>query len=70
MADLSNLGNPRYLAGAITAAYFLKHFVNDIPWVHLDIAGTAFNVPDLPYYRTGATGAGVRLLIDIAMYWK
>lgn len=70
VADLSNLGNPRYLAGAITAAYFLKHFVNDIPWVHLDIAGTAFNVPDLPYYRTGATGAGVRLLIDVAMHWK
>ncbi len=70
VADLSNLGSPRYMAGAVTAAYFLKQFVNDTPWVHLDIAGTAFNVPDLPYYRTGATGAGVRLLVDLAMNWK
>ena len=70
VADLCNIGSPKYMAGAITAAHFLKNFVGDIPWVHLDIAGTAFNVPDRAYFRTGATGAGVRLLIDLAMHWR
>ena len=60
----------KYRAGAITAAHFLKHFVDDVPWVHLDIAGTAFDVPDISYYRPGATGFGVRLLVDLAMNWK
>ena len=69
-ADLCNIGSPKYRAGAITAAHFLKNFVEDVPWVHLDIAGTAFDVPDVPYYRTGATGASIRLLIDLAMNWK
>ena len=40
------------------------------PWAHVDIAGTAFNVPGINYYREGATGAGVRLLIDLAMNWR
>ena len=70
VSDICNIGNSKYNAGAITAAHFLKHFVEDYPWAHLDIAGTAFNVPDLPYYRPGATGVGVRLLIDLAMNWK
>lgn len=69
-ADLCNIGAQKYRAGAITAAHFLKHFVGDVPWAHLDIAGTAFDVPDIPYYRTGATGAAIRLLIDLAMHWK
>lgn len=69
-ADLCNIGSPKYRAGAITAAHFLKNFVDDVPWAHLDIAGTAFDVPDIPYYRTGSTGAAIRLLIDLAMHWK
>ena len=69
VADICNIGSGKYMAGAITAACFLQHFVDDVPWVHLDIAGTAYNVPDLPYYRPGATGAGVRLLVDLAMNW-
>ena len=69
-ADLCNIGSPKYRAGAITAAHFLKNFVDDVPWVHLDIAGTAFDVPDIPYYRTGSTGASIRLLVDLAMHWK
>lgn len=69
VADLCNIGNPKYMAGAITAGHFLKAFVGDTPWAHLDIAGTAFDVPDMPYFRTGATGVGVRLLIDLAMNW-
>lgn len=70
VADLCNIGANKYMAGATTAGFFLKPFVGDTPWVHLDIAGTAFNVPDRPYYKTGATGVGVRLLIDVAMHWK
>jgi leucyl aminopeptidase len=71
VADISNIGSPTYMAGAITAALFLQNFVDDVPWVHLDIAGTAFDVPDLPYYRPhSATGFGVRLLVDVAMNWE
>ncbi len=71
VADLCNIGAKQYQAGATTAACFLQHFVGDVPWVHLDIAGTAFGVPDLPYYRSeSATGVGVRLLIELAMNWQ
>jgi leucyl aminopeptidase len=70
VADISNIGSQKYRAGAITAAFFLQHFVNNVPWAHLDIAGTAFDVPDISYYRSGATGAGVRLLIALAMAWN
>ncbi|HEV2916393.1 MAG TPA: leucyl aminopeptidase [Candidatus Babeliales bacterium] len=70
LADICNIGNEKIMAGAITAAHFLQHFVDDIPWVHLDIAGTAFDVPDISYLRSGATGFGVRLLIDLAMNWQ
>lgn len=69
VADICNIGKSAYKAGAITAAHFLQHFVGDVPWVHLDIAGTAFDVPDIPYYRPGATGVGVRLLTDLIMNW-
>ncbi len=70
VADICNIGNPKYKAGAITAGFFLQQFVGDKPWVHLDIAGIAFDVPDISYYSTGATGVGVRLLVDLAMQWK
>ena len=70
VADICNIGNSKIQAGATTAAHFLQNFVGDTPWVHLDIAGTAFDVPDISYYRTGATGVGVRLLVDLAMNWK
>lgn len=70
VADLCNIANPKFMAGGTTAAVFLKNFVDDIPWAHLDIAGTAFNVPDIPYQRSEmATGVGVRLLIELAMQW-
>lgn len=67
VADISNLGDKKYGAGSISAAFFLKNFIGDTPWVHLDIAGTAFDVPDISYFREGATGFGVRLLVDLAM---
>lgn len=69
-ADIKNIGSKKYSAGTITAAFFLQNFVGDVPWAHLDIAGTAFDVPDISYYRSGATGVGVRLLVELAMNWK
>jgi leucyl aminopeptidase len=71
VADIANLGHGSYYAGAITAACFLQHFVGKVPWVHLDIAGTAWDVP-MSYYRKtgGATGFGVRLLIDYVMNYS
>ena len=73
MADVRNTGGRR--AGAITAGLFLKEFVGDIPWVHLDIAGTAYADGDQTYVapynpRPGATGVGVRLLWHFCQAWK
>lgn len=69
VADICNIGSDKYRAGAITAGFFLQNFSGETPWVHLDIAGTAFNVPDRSYYRPGATGFGVRLFIELLMNW-
>ena len=57
-------------AGSITAGAFLSHFVEDLPWVHLDIAGTAWTNKDEPYCVRGATGFGVRLLVELLQTWK
>jgi leucyl aminopeptidase len=59
IADLQNLGGSE--AGAITAGMFLKHFTN-YPWIHLDIAGTAFLKKKDNYRGSNGTGVGVRLL--------
>jgi leucyl aminopeptidase len=62
-SDMKNSG-PR-LAHATIGGIFLKQFVaSDLPWAHLDIAGTADTDKDLPYSPKGATGFGVRMLID------
>jgi leucyl aminopeptidase len=61
VADVKNIGN-RY-GGAITAALFLKEFVGDIPWAHMDIAGVAFSDKPGDYWPKGATGNPVRTLI-------
>ena len=64
IADLKNTGG-RY-GGAITAAGFLAAFSGDYPWCHLDIAGTAWvERPTKPYQTRGATGVGVRLLVEL-----
>ena len=61
IADIKNIGK-RY-GGAITAAMFLREFVGDTPWVHLDIAGPAFSDRVGDYYPKGATGSPVRTLV-------
>jgi leucyl aminopeptidase len=70
VADICNIGSKQIPAGATTAAHFLQNFVDDIPWAHIDIAGTAFDVPNISYYRSGGTGVGVGLLVALAMNWK
>ena len=59
-ADMKNVGNRH--GGSITAAQFLKRFVKDTPWAHLDIAGMAWSEKDAPTVPKGATAYGVRLL--------
>ncbi|HKO38459.1 MAG TPA: leucyl aminopeptidase [Solirubrobacterales bacterium] len=64
VADLSNLASKRK-AGTITAGSFLEEFVGETPWAHVDIAGTAWDV-GRPYVGSGASGFGVRLLVELA----
>ena len=63
-ADMRNTGGSRF-AGSITAAQFLKRFVGDTPWAHLDIAGTAMGAPKSEINRSWASGFGVRLLDEL-----
>src|SRR5215475_11728486 len=67
-ADLANVGG-RY-GGAVTAAMFLKEFAEDTPWVHLDIAGTAWLDDGKPFLAKGPSGMPVRTLARIATDWK
>ncbi|WP_321329755.1 leucyl aminopeptidase [uncultured Ilyobacter sp.] len=60
VADLKNTGGK--LASAATAAKFLEEFVENIPWMHLDIAGTSFIFSEKGYSKMGATGETVRTL--------
>lgn len=62
IADIKNVGGKK--AGTITAAAFLKEFVDDTPWAHLDIAGTAWGEDAKPYRSKGPTGIAVRTLIE------
>jgi leucyl aminopeptidase len=64
ITDLVNASEKRK-ASTIYAASFLEEFVDDVPWVHLDIAGTAWDV-GREYVGNGATGYGVRLLVELA----
>jgi len=60
IADMKNVGGRP--GGSITAAHFIKRFVNDKPWAHLDIAGVAWSGKDAPTTPKGATAYGVRML--------
>ncbi len=64
-AQLSNVTERRE-ASSITAAEFLHHFAGDVPWAHLDIAGTGWDMRR-PYLERGASGFGVRLVVDLAL---
>ena len=65
VADVANIG-PRW-GGAITAAAFLERFAGDTPWVHLDIAGTAWFESKRPHAPVGASGAAVPTLVELAL---
>ncbi|MEK6559938.1 MAG: leucyl aminopeptidase [Planctomycetota bacterium] len=67
IADIKNIGGP--YAGAITAACFLSKFTEKYPWVHLDIAGTSWCDKNSAYTQKGATGVGVRLLVQLIQHW-
>ncbi|HYL77471.1 MAG TPA: leucyl aminopeptidase [Bryobacteraceae bacterium] len=66
-ADLHNIGGRP--GGAITAASFLRDFVGETPWVHLDIAGTGWLDDAKPYMAKGATGICVRTFVQLAQSW-
>ena len=63
VADLKNVGGP--MAGTITAALFIQEFVDEKPWIHIDIAGTALRDSEAGMYSVGATGVGVRLITQL-----
>ncbi|MEC8929264.1 MAG: leucyl aminopeptidase [Verrucomicrobiota bacterium] len=68
LSDLRNAGANRQ-AGTITAAKFLEQFVNDTPWAHLDIAGTANLDKVVPHAPKGASGIAVRTLVRAVEAW-
>jgi leucyl aminopeptidase len=65
IADFTNTGGRA--GGAISAALFIKEFAGNLPWVHMDIAGTAWAEETKPYQPKGATGVGVRTLAELAL---
>ncbi|MBL8752000.1 MAG: leucyl aminopeptidase [Planctomycetes bacterium] len=62
-ADLANINGAQYGNGSIAGGAFLAFFAGDTPWVHLDIAGTAYGGLAKDYYRSGAAGTAVRTLL-------
>ncbi|MBU1194800.1 MAG: leucyl aminopeptidase [Proteobacteria bacterium] len=68
VADVKNIGGKP--GGSITAAAYLSNFVGQTPWVHLDIAGTAWDFTEKSYIPKGPSGIGVRTFIDLIRNWK
>ncbi len=66
-ADINNTGGRP--AGTISGGMFLKHFAGDVPWCHLDIAGTAWDVTEKSHIGPGGTGVGVRLITRLLREW-
>ena len=62
-ADLQNINSPSDGNGTIAGAAFLSYFVEGTPWAHIDIAGTAWGGRSRDYFRSGATGSAVRMLV-------
>lgn len=67
VADVQNIGDGT--AGTIAGGAFLKKFAEGYPWVHLDIAGTAWGMKGSTYIPEGASGYGVRLLVQLVEDW-
>ncbi len=63
IGDITNTGNSRW-GGAITAAMFLKEFVDETPWIHLDIAGVAWMEEQKPWIAKGPSGVAVRSIVE------
>jgi len=68
IADFKHTGGRP--GGAITAARFLSKFVDEVPWIHFDIAGSAGQESDKDYNPQGSKGVAVRLIVDAIRYWK
>jgi leucyl aminopeptidase len=66
VADIQNIGSGKG-GGAITGAMFIKEFSGDTPWIHLDIAGTAWNDDAKPWLAKGPTGVALRTLVHLVM---
>jgi len=64
-ADIQNIGSGKG-GGAITGAMFIREFAGDTPWIHLDIAGTAWNDDAKPWLAKGPTGVAMRTLVHLA----
>jgi len=68
IADMMNAGS-RW-GGAIFAAMFLKEFAEDTPWIHLDIAGTAWMEENKPWIAKGPSGIALRSLVEFVKGWS
>ena len=66
VADIQNIGSGKG-GGSITGAWFIREFAGDTPWVHLDIAGTAWNDDSKAWLAKGPTGVALRTLVHLAM---
>jgi leucyl aminopeptidase len=66
IADIRNTGSGKG-GGAITAAWFIKEFAEDLPWIHLDIASTCWSDDGKPWMAKGPTGVAVRTIVDFAL---
>ncbi|MGC1615391.1 MAG: leucyl aminopeptidase [Candidatus Acidiferrum sp.] len=66
VADIQNIGSGKG-GGSITGAWFIREFAGDTPWVHLDIAGTAWNDDAKPWLAKGPTGVALRTLVQLVM---
>ena len=69
VADLRNIGTSSY-GGALSAGIFLREFVDERPWAHLDIAGPASTTTAYDEFARGGTGFGVRTLARLLGSWR
>ncbi|MEP6714572.1 MAG: leucyl aminopeptidase [Terriglobia bacterium] len=67
-ADIQNIGGRG--GGACSAAMFLKEFVGDTPWIHVDVAGTAWLDDAKPHLAKGPTGTPLGTFVNLALNWK